>query len=77
MAWTASAADSLDDAPTSYVLEAGTTPGATNVARLNVGNATVYRVEITSGTYYVRVRAQNANAGRVAANLPLHGDFEL
>jgi predicted phage tail protein len=60
LAWIAPAADSLDDLPTSYLLEAGTTPGASDVARVNVGNTTVYRVEITSGTYYVRVRAQNA-----------------
>jgi hypothetical protein len=60
LSWTAAAADSAADRPTNYVLEAGTAPGASNVARVNVGNTTVYRVQITSGTYYVRLRAQNA-----------------
>jgi hypothetical protein len=60
LSWVAPAADSADDAPTSYVLEAGTTPGASNVARVNVGNRTSFRVEITSGRYYARVKAQNA-----------------
>jgi predicted phage tail protein len=60
LSWTAPAADSQEDVPTSYVLEAGTRPGASDVARLNVGNTTVFRVTIASGTYYVRVRAQNA-----------------
>jgi hypothetical protein len=60
LSWTVAAADSPEDTPTNYVLEAGTTPGASNVARLDVGNRTVFRVEITSGRYYVRVKAQNA-----------------
>jgi hypothetical protein len=60
LSWTASAADGQEDTPTHYVLEAGTTRGASDVARLNVGNTTVFRVEITSGTYYARVKAQNA-----------------
>jgi hypothetical protein len=60
LSWNASAADAPEDTPTSYVLEAGTTRGASNVARVNVGSRTVFRVEITSGTYYVRVKAQNA-----------------
>jgi len=60
LSWTVAAADSPQDTPTSYMLEAGTTPGASNVARVNVGNRTVFRVEITSGRYYVRVKAENA-----------------
>jgi hypothetical protein len=60
LSWTAPAADSLDDVPSNYVLEAGTVPGANNVASINVGNATTFRAEVPSGTYYVRVRAQNA-----------------
>jgi predicted phage tail protein len=42
------------------VIEAGTAPGASNVARVNVGNTTSFSTEITSGNYFVRVRAQNA-----------------
>jgi hypothetical protein len=60
LSWTASAADGVDDVPTNYVLEAGTSPGARNVASVNVGNATSFRTEVTSGNYFVRVKAQNA-----------------
>ena len=41
------------------MIEAGTTPGASDVARLNAGNHTVFHVQITSGNYFVRVKAQN------------------
>ena len=61
LSWTAAAADSAADTPTNYVLEAGTTQGASDVARVNVGNRTVFRAEITSGTFFVRVKAQNAD----------------
>lgn len=60
LSWTASAADAADDVPTNYVLEAGTVPGEANVARVSVGNRTVYSVEVPSGSYFVRVRAENA-----------------
>ena len=48
--------------PTGYVLEAGATPGATNLAVLNLGGAatTFTASGVGSGTYYVRVRAKNA-----------------
>ena len=61
LSWTAAVADAAADAPTNYVLEAGTTRGASDVARVNVGNRSVFRAEITSGTYFVRVKAQNAD----------------
>ena len=61
LSWTAAAADSAADTPTNYVLEAGTTQGASDVARVNVGKSTVFRAEISSGTYFVRVKAQNAD----------------
>jgi hypothetical protein len=60
LSWTAPVADTVEDVATNYVLEAGTAPGASNVATLNVGAATTFSAQITSGTYYVRVRAQNA-----------------
>jgi len=59
LSWTASAADGVDEVPTNYVLEAGTSPGASNVATVNVGNTTTFRAEVSSGTYFVRVKAQN------------------
>ena len=61
LSWTAATADSALDTPTNYVLEAGTSRGASDVAVVNVGNRTVFRAEVTSGTYFVRVKAQNAN----------------
>ena len=60
LSWTASAADGVDEEPTNYVLEAGTAPGARNVATVNVGNATTFRTEVSSGNYFVRVKAQNS-----------------
>jgi predicted phage tail protein len=59
LSWTAGAADTTEDVPTNYVLEAGTGPGLRNVAALRVGNVTRYSTPITAGTYYVRVRAEN------------------
>ena len=58
--WVSSSADIEADMPTNYVLEAGTAPGESNVATLNVGNTTAFAAEVPSGTYYVRIRAQNA-----------------
>ena len=58
--WVSSSADIEADMPTNYVLEAGTAPGESNVATLNVGNTTAFTTEVPSGTYYVRIRAQNA-----------------
>ncbi len=61
LSWTAPVADGpVEDVPTSYVLEAGTAPGASNVAQVNLGNVTRFSAPIPSGTYYVRVRAANA-----------------
>ena len=60
LSWTSSAADGVDEEPTNYVLEAGTAPGASNVATVNVGNTTTFRTEVSSGNYFVRVKAQNS-----------------
>ena len=59
LSWTAPAADGVDEVATSYVVEAGTSPGASNVGSLNVGNITTLRADVPFGTYYVRVRALN------------------
>ncbi len=60
LTWTAPAADgAMEDRPTSYVLEAGTAPGAADVATVSVGNVTRIEANVPTGTYYVRVRAVN------------------
>jgi predicted phage tail protein len=63
LAWTAPSADVAEDVPTNYVLEAGTAPGLSNAAVLNVGNVTSFRTEVPAGIYYVRVRAENQHGG--------------
>ena len=53
---------------TDYLLEAGTTPGAANLAAVSVpASATTYAAAGAAGTYYVRLRARNA-CGSVASN---------
>jgi len=60
LSWTAPATDGvMEDRPTSYVLEAGTAPGASDVATVSVGNVTRFEANVPSGLYYVRVRAVN------------------
>ena len=59
LAWKATAADSLEDAPTGYVVEAGSNPGLLDVGAANVGNVTSVSAEVSAGTYYVRVRSVN------------------
>ncbi len=60
LSWTAPAADgAVEDRPTSYVLEAGTARGLSDVATIPLGNVTSISGEIPAGTYYVRIRAVN------------------
>jgi peptidyl-Asp metalloendopeptidase len=47
-------------APVSYVVEAGSAPGLANVLVAPVGTLTAVGTPAPSGTYFVRVRAQNA-----------------
>jgi predicted phage tail protein len=48
-------------AATSYVLQAGSSSGGSDLANANVGNATSYvATDVGAGTYFVRVRAANA-----------------
>jgi hypothetical protein len=57
LAWTAPA---NGDTPTGYLLEAGTSPGLSNLARVTTGPATSFATSgVGPGTYYVRVRAVN------------------
>jgi hypothetical protein len=59
LSWTAPSPDAPEDVPTDYVLEAGTAPGLSNAARVRVGNVTRFTTVVSSGLYYVRVRAEN------------------
>lgn len=47
--------------PTSYVVEAGTSPGSANLGSVNVGNIASMQVDVPPGTYYVRVRGVSAS----------------
>jgi hypothetical protein len=54
---------------TSYVLHAGSSAGASDLAIANVGNTTAYTATgIGNGTYYIRVRAANAFGQSVNSN---------
>lgn len=47
-------------APTGYILQAGSSPGATNIASVNVGNSLSYTATgVPNGTYYVRLISTN------------------
>lgn len=54
LSWPASAG------ATSYLLDAGTASGATDIGTATVGNVTAYQGVGVAGTYFVRVRATNA-----------------
>ena len=55
LTWAAAAGNA-----TTYVVEAGTAPGLTNIATVPLGHLdTVWSAPAPSGTYYVRVRAAN------------------
>lgn len=58
LSWIASAADSAEQVPSLYVLEAGTGPGLANVAAVPL-TSTAFSVNIPRGVYYTRVRAVN------------------
>jgi hypothetical protein len=54
---------------TSYVLQAGSSAGSTNLANSDIGNVTSYvATGIGNGTYYIRVRAKNACGDLSAAS---------
>jgi hypothetical protein len=61
LTWTQPVADGASgDAPSGYVIEAGSGPGMANVATVWVANVTSYQaVGVPGGVYYVRVRAFN------------------
>jgi hypothetical protein len=67
LVWTA---PSSGDAVLSYVLEAGSTSGAVNLANIatNGTATTLLATGVGAGTYFVRVRAQNAGGVSPASN---------
>ena len=60
LSWLAPTSATAADIPSSYVIEAGTSRGASNIASFNVGNVTRYSVDVPPGNYFVRVRGVNA-----------------
>ena len=62
--WTAGAGS----APTSYILQAGATPGSSNLFNRNVGFITSIGAPVSPGTYYIRVRAMNAAGVSLPSN---------
>jgi hypothetical protein len=54
--------------PTSYLLEAGTAPGLANLGSLSVGGVSFSASMPSSGTYYLRVKGQNACGVGPASN---------
>ena len=67
LGWTAPASGG---APTAYVIEAGSTPGAANLASFSTGNSATSYVAggVGAGLYYLRVRAANSAGISAASN---------
>jgi hypothetical protein len=55
-------------APTAYLVQAGSSPGLTDITQINVGGMTTLSVQAPPGTYYVRVVALNNAGGSPASN---------
>lgn len=57
-------------APTSYVLQAASSSGSNNIANSSTGNVSTTYVAtgVPAGTYYIRVRAQNASGQSTTSN---------
>src|SRR5688500_406657 len=51
------------DPPTSYILEAGSAPGLANIAAFDTGttSTTFVATNVPAGTYFLRVKARNAD----------------
>jgi predicted phage tail protein len=53
---------------TGYVVQAGSSPGLTDLAVINLGTSTTMSASAPPGTYYVRVVAVNGLGGSAASN---------
>jgi len=53
---------------TSYLVEAGSSPGAQNITTMGTGSTSVTVDRVPPGTYYVRVRAHNAYGDSGSSN---------
>jgi hypothetical protein len=61
--------NSAPGSPTSYVLEAGSAPGQSNLASSDIGGATSFTMHsVPSSVYHVRVRGRNACGTGPASN---------
>ncbi len=58
------------DRPDAYIIEAGSTPGAANLANFSTGtNVTTFSASgVGAGSYYVRVRASNSSGASAASD---------
>lgn len=59
LSWTPSSGDVPEDMPSGYIVEAGSQPGMSDVASVNVGDVTSFEADVPPGLFYVRVRAVN------------------
>jgi hypothetical protein len=54
---------------TGYILEAGSAPGLSNIAVATLGNVLTQSFSgVPPGTYYVRIRAVNAQGASIVSN---------
>jgi predicted phage tail protein len=60
LSWVAGAADSAALMPTSYVVEAGSSPGMADLATIPIGTVTSLTADVSAGVYFVRVRGVSA-----------------
>ena len=68
LSWAAPQSNDPSVLPTSYVVEAGSRAGASDLGSVNVGNTTSFAVNVPPGVYYVRVRGVNARGLSAPSN---------
>jgi len=56
------------EAPVGYLIEAGSDPGLSDIATIQVGNVTSFTTQAPPGTYFVRVRAINSRGPGLPSN---------